>query len=1062
MGIILFVVVFASITPPIYAMSQGQNPIRMFVNQILKQNMEPKPVLGESKNSLPVEQKIQIVSNEFLVKFKSNRANNLRLRYEQSGKKGLNNTSNQQLDTTGSRAGLKNIEPVLKNQAGLKQKSQKVREKADKLNRWYKVQINVPKKTFDLSRDDFSTLLADPDFKKYLLLYRAYQASEEVEAVEHNYIYSLNVIPNDPKFPEMWGLTKINAASAWDQSTGLGVVVADIDTGINYNHPDLKDAIWINPAESGSTTQEGPTPNCTSRGLALNKSCNNIDDDGNGYVDDYRGWDFYNNDNNPIDDHGHGTHTSGTIAALGNNGLGVIGVSWNSKILPLKICNYLGSCPLDSVIKAISYSADLGVKVSSNSYGGSFSQSINDAMQYAHSKGQVIVASAGNNAADAMLNSPASAAQAITVASSNQSDTKSLFSNFGSKIDVTAPGESILSTCINSNYCLMSGTSMSAPHVSGLAALILAKNPSLTNEEVRQIIRSGADDVEIAGRDNNSGYGRINALKSLNLASAKPTTPFISSPTQGQNLSLANGAQLIPVMGTVTGSNFASYKLEIVGTEGGSWNTLASGTSQIATDSEIAKLDLTKLGDGKYTLKLSATNTQGNTFNNQVNIEVHNMDLSITYPNGIVSNSQFDIVGTASGKAGSAFSRYLLEWGVGISPASWFANGIILANNGTQSITNGTLGTFDPTVLPNSGSGYTLRLTVYNNFQIPSFRKVSFQPEAGLVNGWPKPYGTVDPYNWTSDPVVTDLDGDAKPEFITSAMWTNKLYAFRANGDAVPGWPVTLPGIGNAAPAVSDLDGDGKAEVVVNSSWMSSNVKGLLVFKGDGTPYPGWNSPVEFVPALNTPALADIDNDGKKEIINNNCGVHVYKLDGSELPGWPVLPKSPITVNCGGELFNSPVVADIDGDGYKEIIADRRVGSDSNMHKISVFRYNGQLMWEKDTNFSNISPAVADLDGDGKLEVAWQQRGSTGIQVFKHDGSNYPGAPFNITEASAKGGYLTMVDLDGDGKSEIISPTTTTRFVVLDYQGKLASGWDIPILIAFDGWNTASFGDFDG
>ena len=213
---------------------------------------------------------------------------------------------------------------------------------------------------------------------------------------EPDYIVSRCAPPTDPSYGVLWGLNNtgqtvngdpgiagadINAPEAWATTTGSPTtVIADIDTGVNYNHPDLAANSWINPGEIAA---------------------NGIDDDGNGYIDDTRGWDFVNNDNNPIDDNGHGTHTAGTFGAVGNNGVGVTGINWQCKIMALKFLNASGSGSVTGALGALNYAVNKGVKVSNNSWGGGgFSQSMLDALNNAGAIGHIFVAAAGNGGAD--------------------------------------------------------------------------------------------------------------------------------------------------------------------------------------------------------------------------------------------------------------------------------------------------------------------------------------------------------------------------------------------------------------------------------------------------------------------------------------------------------------------------------------------------------------------------------------------------------------------------------------------------------------------------------------
>ncbi len=223
-------------------------------------------------------------------------------------------------------------------------------------------------------------------------LLEKYQRDPHVEYAEPNVIFHARLFPNDPRFSDLWGLhnvgqsggtvdADIDAPEAWDSQIGSpGVVVADIDSGVDYTHPDLAANMWTNTGEIAG---------------------NGIDDDGNGYVDDYRGWDFANGDNNPSDDYGHGTHTAGTIAAVGNNGVGVTGVAWQARIMPLKFLDATGTGASIDAADAIVYAANMGAKVSNNSWGcngsGCYSQVVEDAIAYANAAGMLFVVAAGND-----------------------------------------------------------------------------------------------------------------------------------------------------------------------------------------------------------------------------------------------------------------------------------------------------------------------------------------------------------------------------------------------------------------------------------------------------------------------------------------------------------------------------------------------------------------------------------------------------------------------------------------------------------------------------------------
>ncbi len=341
-----------------------------------------------------------------------------------------------------------------------------------------------------------------------------YLKDERVEYAEPDYIVQASLIPNDPNFSQLWGLhntgqdggtadADIDAPEAWDINTGVSTVVAVIDTGVNYNHEDLSANMWVNTGEIPG---------------------NGTDDDGNGYVDDYRGWNFVWGINDPMDNNGHGTHCSGIIAGVGNNGVGVAGVNWDAKIMPLKFLDALGYGSVSDAVEAVLYAKNKGVRVSSNSWGGGgYSQTLYDAIKSFGDAGGLFVASAGNGGSDNLgdnndttPNYPSSynLSNIIAVAATDGNDALASFSNYGvASVDLTAPGVNIYSTII-SGYSSKSGTSMAAPHVSGVATLVLSRNPLISVPDVKSIIMSNVDPIPSLSGKMVTG-GRLNAQKAV-------------------------------------------------------------------------------------------------------------------------------------------------------------------------------------------------------------------------------------------------------------------------------------------------------------------------------------------------------------------------------------------------------------------------------------------------------------------------------------------------------------------------------------------------------------------
>lgn len=331
---------------------------------------------------------------------------------------------------------------------------------------------------------------------------------EDIEYIEPNFIYHISATPNDTRFSEQWGLKKIEAEKAWDISVGnKDAVVAVIDTGVNYSHPELKDNIWVNEKELNGTA--------------------GVDDDSNGFIDDIHGYDFANKDADPMDDHGHGSHCSGIIGAA-QDGQGTVGINWHTRIMALKFLKADGSGSLEDAILAIKYGADNGAKVLSNSWGGGgYSQAMFDVIKYAQDKGVLFVAAAGNEYTD-QKGYPASYAlpSVISVAASTEEDTKAKFSNYGTPhVHIAAPGAKILSTITGSDYASWDGTSMACPHVAGAAMLLLAHEPNLSYSEIKERILATSDflpnweDVVLSG-------GRLNIYNMLmNIRPERPQPP---------------------------------------------------------------------------------------------------------------------------------------------------------------------------------------------------------------------------------------------------------------------------------------------------------------------------------------------------------------------------------------------------------------------------------------------------------------------------------------------------------------------------------------------------------
>jgi thermitase len=426
-----------------------------------------------------------------------------------------------------------------------------------------------------------------------------YTRDKKVEYAEPNFIYQPLVTTDDTDFAKLYGLDNtgqtvnnvagtadadIDAPEAWDATTGLAdTVVAVIDTGVDISHPDLKYNIWKNPGESGTDSSGN------------DKATNGVDDDGNTFVDDVNGWDFFRNENtvyDAADGDTHGTHVAGTIAAEGNNGAGVVGVNWKAQVMPLKFLGPNGGST-SNAIKAIDYAVSKRVTISNNSWGGSgYSQALKDALSNADNNGHLFVAAAGNGGADKVGDNndsypsyPASYdnPNVVSVAATDSKDALASFSNYGAtSVDLAAPGVYTYSTLPGNTYGYKSGTSMATPHVTGVAALIKSKDSTLDDVGVKTKLLDFVDKKgNLSGKTVTGGR--------LNAAGALSTTTITAGPS-----------------GTVSST---TARFEFSSSESGA--TFQCSLDNSAFEPCTSPKEYTSLSGGSHTFRVQAVDAAG-------------------------------------------------------------------------------------------------------------------------------------------------------------------------------------------------------------------------------------------------------------------------------------------------------------------------------------------------------------------------------------------------------------------------------------------------------------------
>ena len=832
----------------------------------------------------------------------------------------------------------------------------------------------------------------------------AFAAHPDVEYAQPNYRFRMAAAANDPYYAssgswgqahaDMWGARTLDVGRAWDRTRGQGVVVAVIDTGMDVQHEDLAANVWVHPGE---------VPD------------NGLDDDGNGFIDDVNGWNFVADNGTPYDAVGHGTHVAGIIAAVGDNGRGIVGVAPRAKVMALKALDDAGWGLDSDLVDAFVYAADMGVDVINASFGAyNDSRALAEAVRYAAGKGVLIVAAAGNEATDTGYASPAGLPEVLTVGALTPERLRAGFSNFGERIDVFAPGEHVLSLLaagswfstlpvpiLEGKYVVMGGTSMAAPHVAGVAALVLSQHPGYTAEQVRGLVRSTARDVGAAGWDTLFGYGVVDAGAAT--AAALPPadlTAWLTSPGPyaSDRLSAYNRGRY-QVRGSALGAGFARYRLEYAPLAGaqpsGPFKRISESTRPVQ-DGELGAFDASALPDGEYLLRLTTWSQFGRKSESHRRL-VKDSTLVSGFP-------QFTAATGAPPFGPWAF------WG----PASLTVAD--LDGDGQQEV----LAMRENTVM-----AWTPRGTMLPGFPLELPRT-------------PSPFGGYERIPAFS---LGDLDGNGDLELVVlvpksvspgdSAEQASPLHAWHHDGTPVAGFPsAPFPLVGappgaflrlgssfmeGQPPMVTDLDGDGRAEIVVeygSGSWDFPRSV-LFVVRGDGTVAPGWPHIINtHTPSpLLFPAVADFDRDGRGDIFlpsNTEQGhtrLSILALDGT-VQAERVLPLS-------HNMSARPMVGDVDGDGTPEVALQLL---DATNAQYFVFdRYLQELPgWPVIVPASGMAdPHFVNLDGDPALEVLFTTvlyEGDVGtffLHAHEPDGTGISGYPVLLDRRDF--GFIEMV-----------------------------------------------------
>ncbi|MCP3682416.1 MAG: S8 family serine peptidase [bacterium] len=761
------------------------------------------------------------------------------------------------------------------------------------------------------------------------------------------------------------------------------------------------------------------------------------------------GYDFYNNDADPMDDHGHGTHVAATAA-----GDGVLkGVAPDAKILAYKVCSSAGSCPNSDIIAAIERSLDPNqdgnfddrADIISMSLGGSGTPDSPAALAIdnAFDNGIFSSISAGNNGPGSQtIGCPSCARKAMSVAAWCKPEHVGYdyrcdipiasFSSRGpvvwsggtlDKPEISAPGVRICaaqwqnawasSECIDNEHTSISGTSMAAPHVAGVAALIKQAHPDWEPQQIKDAIMNTAVDL---GLDmHTQGAGLVDALAAVQLTDTFPIAAiYIPIELSG----------FVDVTGTASGTNFTGYTLEYgKGNNPTTWYELAQSDEPVINGA-LGSWDTGSLDDDEYTLRLTVTNNIGEVNQKKRNVVVNNVYINYPYNEARFSNSFIiSIEGTV---LGNNFDNYDIEW-KSISGV-WSTAGVTLINNGIEQKENEIIATWDTNLTTEDGTHY-LRLTSNYDDGRTITEQVSVTIDSQLISGWPKQLETVCGEGWCPtvvyNPTLADIDGDGTMEVLTgtahyppSGGTTSYRHVFRHDGSPMPGWPIIKSDHLNNGFVVSDLDEDGVMELLIN------DYSSMEIY----TPTGQLRGSI-YVPGNNCITVADVDKSfaGKEIVYATTKSIVVTHYDGSI---YMTIPLEDVAYASA-----CPAIGDVNKDGLIDIIS-------TGFSTIYAFDENGNSLpgWPKNIGeyISSKVPSLGDLDGDGDLEIALGGNNGT-VFVYHHDGTNVDGFPFGLYN----GRYFTtpvISDLNGDGVNELV--TRNYRHIyVFNKDGTIMSGW---------------------
>ncbi len=913
----------------------------------------------------------------------------------------------------------------------------------------------------------------------------ALQKDKHFHYAELETINRQKFVPNDPMLPQQYAHDVIQSFDAWDYVQGShDVLVSITDSGVKWNHPDLRANIWINPAEAPGMTIDWDA------GLILGGDGVDAGEGGN-KADDLVGWDFYHNNNNPIQNFAsnyHGTHVAGCAAAVGDNGIGVVGSAPNVSILSCKGApSGTASTGIYAGYDQIKYSAEIGAHIINASWGGPGNGAYpNQVVNYATNLGSLVVTAAGNDNTEhtnAYQDYPADCANALSVAATDMHDNKASFSDFGMPIDICAPGQGILSTVIASNsYDTANGTSMASPIVAGVAALIKTMHMNYTPQQLKDRIMLTADPIDDINPNHAGklGAGRVNAYtatmydKIPNITLEEMTLTEVSGdgdgiPNPGETVKLTVNLTN-PMMGLgilwadateVEGRLRTNYPgvtiIDSVSVFGHNGNIFggSEGINQtpfvfstiagLPSESIPFELVITSNPDAEYPflrtypidVELSLVQdgwpqeTFGASPGSPVLVDLTgdgNREVVYADQSGNVNAYNYSSSAQAPGFPLSLGTTTLGSIAMGSSESSdnpFFA--VNLTNNSIVAFSHNGDILFTQELGANTRGGVIIaKLDQDEGDKIIALTQNGnlhiLNQDGSYVSGYPKNITGA----YFSAPSAADINGDGNMEIIACSM-TGALNVISLNtGENIAGFPVNLAAGSQNPVIIADVNNNGNPEIFISTSTNGT----LYAISSTG------NIRLEKSIGGNirtNPVIADVNNDGNKEIIvvTANGGVHIMDSSGNDLPG------TPFTIDANVEA--APVVARFDGSSQAGIIFGDGSGY---LHSVRLDGTESPNFPMKLGMNIKVSAAITDIDNDGDIDIVFPDNENLYVIDIKRPAQSFEWVCY--TGSYSRNGFIDGTVSNEDNLAPIVktellgafpnpfNPTTTINFNLKD------------------------------